>query len=209
MKRSYLLIVVLFFFIHFSFAQLKDTLPYNRRDELLYRGKRYAVHNNYLLLGAGYNFSTLHQDPPLQTNYGLQFIFHIRRQHFHGGFLVSGKSFTWSRHIAFFGGYGYRKEDIDYNFGIFAGACYNLGIIPPQFTPTDTLPPILYERWGGYLSVHYIKKIFFDVGLGGEVFINVDPKHFMAGVKAVLFFSGAYRGKENRVNRYVKYRFKG
>lgn len=190
-------------------AQFKDTLPYNRKHELLYRGKRYAIYNNYLLMGAGYNYSSLHADPPLQTNYGMQFVFHIRKQHFQGGVLVSGRSFTWSRHIALFGGYGYRKEDLKYNLGVFAGACYNYGILPPRITISDTIPAKLYERWGGYVSAHYIKKLYYDIGIGVEVFVNVDPKHLMAGGKAIMFFSGAYRGKENNVNRYVRYRIKG
>jgi hypothetical protein len=162
-----------------------------------------------LLIGAGYNYSSLHKDPPLQTNYGLQFVFHIRRQHFQGGVLVSGRSFTWSRHIALFGGYGFRREDLKYNFGVFAGACYNYGILPPRIISGDTISAKLYERWGGYLSAHYIKKLYYDIGMGFELFLNVDPKHLMVGGKAVLFFSGAYRGKENNVNRNVRYRIKG
>lgn len=204
-----LLIIKFFFYLLIIKSQFRDTLPYNRKHELLYRGKRYAIYNNYLLLGAGYNYSSLHADPPLQTNYGLQFVFHIRRQHFQAGVLVSGRSFTWSRHIALLGGYGYRKEDLKYNLGVFAGVCYNYGILPYRVRSSDTLPAELYERWGGYASVHYIKKLYYDIGIGFEAFLNFDPKHWMVGGKAVLFFSGAYRGKENNVNRYVRYRIKG
>jgi len=202
--------IIFSFFVAFQLsAQRWDTLPFNRKDEILYQGKRYAIHNNFLLLGLGYNFSTLHKNPEIQSTYGLQFVFHIRRQHFHAGLLVAGRTFQNTLHTAVFAGYGYRKEHLKYNWGVFTGPSYNFGILPPEFTATDTIPASLYDKPGWHVSAHYIRKILFDIGIGAEVFFNWDVHQSMGGVRLVLFFSGSYRGKENRVNRYVKFRIPG
>lgn len=201
---KYLLIFTLLF-NGFCFAQ-RDTSKYNRLDELIQDGKRYAIHNNYLTAGFGFAYSSVRDLE--QSMIGIDYVFHIKRHHFQTGFLMSGKEFLSNNNIQGHLCYGYRIENERKNIAFFGGPSYNTGVLPPVFRTTDTLPARIYDAIGFYASASYIRKITYDIGFGVEGVFEINNIQVFGGIKAILFFSGAYRGKAKIYNKHVKRRVK-
>lgn len=199
----------LFIFICFchalSYAQ-RDSSKYDRLEELIHKDKRYVVNNNYLTAGFGFAYSTIRDVE--QSAIGIDYIFHIKRNHFQIGFLMSGKEFLSNNNIQGHVCYGYRFEDERKNVAVFGGLSYNTGVLPPVLRATDTLPARIYDAAGLYLSASYIKKLSYDIGFGLEGIFEINTIQMFGGIKAILFFSGAYRGKAKIFNRHVKRRIK-
>lgn len=184
----------------------KDTSKYNRKDEILYNEKRYAMHNNYLTFGGGICGSNLRDAE--QRVLGADFTFHIMRQHFQIGFLMSGDAFLNNNNLSGHFGYCYRIEDERRNIAFTGGISQNKGQIPSYIDFNgDTIPAFFYRNTGIYLSASYVKKLTFDIGIGVEAFTELNQTQQMYGLKAILFFSGSYRGKSKMFNRYVKKRY--
>jgi hypothetical protein len=184
-----------------------DTCKYDRKEEIIDNDKRYAIHNNYLMIGGGFAGSSLRKKE--QVAVGIDFIFHIKRQHFQIGVLMSGDKFNSNNNLSGHFGYCYRIEDENRNITFGAGISQNKGKIPSHITDDgDTIPDFYYRNTGIYLSAAYFKKITYDIGIGLEIIADINQVHQMIGAKAVLFFSGAYRGKAKIFNRYVKSRKK-
>lgn len=189
----------------FGFTQ-KDTSKYNRKDEVLHNEKRYAMHNNYLTLGGGLSGSNLRDKE--QNILGADFTFHIRRTHFQIGFLMSGDAYLNNNNISGHFGYCYRIEDERKNISFMGGISQNKGQIPPYINNAgDSIPVFFYRNTGIYLSAAYVKKLTYDIGIGVEVFAELNQVQQMFGAKAIVFFSGSYRGKAKMFNRYVKKRY--
>lgn len=188
-----------------AFSQ-KDTSKYNRLDELIQDGKRYAIHNNYLTAGFGFAYSSVRDLE--QSMIGIDYVFHIKRHHFQTGFLMSGKEFLSNNNIQGHLCYGYRIEDERKNIAFFGGPSYNTGVLPPVFRTTDTLPARIYDAIGFYASASYVRKITYDIGFGVEGVFEINNIQVFGGIKAILFFSGAYRGKAKIYNKHVKRRVK-
>lgn len=199
------LIILICFCNSFSFAQ-RDTSKYDRLEELIHKDKRYAVHNNYLSAGFGFAYSSVRDLE--QSTIGIDYVFHIKRNHFQAGFLMSGKEFLSNNNIQGHFCYGYRIEDERKNVAFFGGLSYNTGILPPVYRVADTLPARFYDAAGLYLSASYIKKLSYDIGFGVEGIIEINTVQVFTGIKAVLFFSGAYRGKAKIYNKHVKRRIR-
>lgn len=180
-----------------------DTCKYDRKEEIINNQKRYAIHNNYLMLGGGFAGSNLRKKE--QVTVGIDFIFHIRKQHFQLGVLMSGDKFQNNNNLSGHFGYCYRIEDDRKNIAFTGGISQNKGKIPAYINNDgDTVPDFYYRSPGIYLSAAYFKKLTYDIGIGAEFITEVNLVQAFVGVKAVLFFSGAYRGKAKIYNRYVK-----
>ncbi|MGE0567331.1 MAG: hypothetical protein AB7O73_05225 [Bacteroidia bacterium] len=193
--------ILLFILLTVRVVGQRDSI-YDREEEILDDGKRYRLHNNYLTFGAGYLGSSIRdKEQPL---IGFDFVFHIKRMHFQTGFLMSGDEFLSNNNINGHLGFGYRKENENLNLAFFAGPSYNTGVIPPYVDGADTVPPRLFDAIGFYGSASIIKKITYDIGVGGEFIFEVDKEQVYAGLKVVMFFSGAYRGKAKIYNKHVK-----
>lgn len=199
-------VIVILSLINLLVSAQKDTGKYNRLDELIWMDKRYRIHNNYLTAGGGYIYSTIRTKE--QAIIGIDYNFHIKRQKFQAGVLMSGDAFLSNNNINIHLGYGYRIEDEKKNIAFYGGPCFNTGIYPPVITATDTIPARIFENIGIYASAHYIKKIAYDIGIGLEAVIEANATQVYGGIKGVLFFSGAYRGKAKLFNRNVKRRIK-
>ncbi len=193
--------IILLLYSLIGLAQ-RDTSRYDRREEIIDKGKRYRIHNNYLSFGAGYASSSLWINE--QAIIGIDFNFHIRRQYFNSGIYMSGNRFLSNNNVGAHLGYGYRKENEKYNFAFYAGPSYNEGVIPPQIKAGDTLPAKLYKAFGLYANIHYIYKLTYDIGIGGELFADFNQVRRTAGIKLIMFFSGAYQGKAKIYNKYVR-----
>jgi len=170
---------------------------YDRKEEMIYDNKRYQIHNNYLTVGGGVLSSSIRAQS--QNNLGLDFQFHIRRQHFQAGGMISGESFGSNNHSQAHIGYGYRQEKRFTNLAAFAGLSYGSGV-EGQYPN----PAVFYTSYGGYACIQFIYKFAFDIGLGLEGFADFSYKQNIYGFKVIAFFSGAYRGKKANYNPHVK-----
>lgn len=163
---------------------------YNRKEEIIYDNKRYRKYNNYLTAGGGFAYSDNRQG--IQRVVGADFQFHIRRLQFQMGGQMSGEAFLSNNHVQAHFGFGWRKEKNTYNLAAFVGPTYFTGV---EGTPGVTVP-IFYSGFGSYASVQAVTKFTYDIGFGVEVFGELNFRQTMAGLKFILFFSGAYRGKK-------------
>lgn len=193
---------ILFLFLISSFVHAqKDTLPYDRTEEILDKGKRYAFHNNYLTGGFGFSGTKIRDVE--QATLGIDFVFHIKRQHFQAGVLMSGNEFRSNNNLSGHLCYGYRIENHKSNIAFFAGISQNKGAIPAHIDQTDTIPVFYYRNTGLYANISYVHKLTYDIGIGLEAHVEINKTQVFAGIKGIVFFSGAYRGKAKVFNRRV------
>ena len=181
------------------FAQEKKP-KYDRKEEVLFDGKRYKKYNNYVTMGGGYLISNIRDDA--QKNIGFDFQFHIRRQQFQTGLNMSGPEFLSNNNIQFHSGYGLRFEKNRSNLSVYGGLTYFYGVL----TVSDTagIIPIYYQGVGAYFSAQAITKFTYDIGGGLELFGEYSKKQKIIGLKFILFFSGAYRGAKKNFNPNVR-----
>ena len=174
-----------------------DTLPYFAKEEIIFDGKRYRIHNNYITAGGGYGSSGIR--PEIQTNLAADYQFHIRVQHFQTGVIMSGNGFGDSKNLQMHAGYGYRREGNKTNLAAFIGPTYFSGVEGDSSTT-----PVFYDGFGGYFCLQGVYKFWYDVGLGAELFADVSYKQTMFGFKIIAYFSNAYRGPKRNINPNVR-----
>ncbi|HRD39966.1 MAG TPA: hypothetical protein PLC65_15160 [Bacteroidia bacterium] len=186
-------IVVIFFFLTF-FADLsaqRDTLPYNRKEEIVYDSKRYRKYNNYLTFGFGKGFSDVRRID--QSYINVDFQFHLQREYFQVGVIMSGDDFLRNNNLQGHLCYGYRIEKEKYNLAGFIGPSYSYFVTGTTDTAGVTTIQS-HSVLGGYMCLSAVYKIKYDVGLGIELFGDISAEQKQAGARVVFFFSGAYRG---------------
>jgi hypothetical protein len=134
---------------------------------------------------------------------GLDFHFHIRRQYFQAGLAISGNQFLENNQTQIRLGYGYRKETAKYNLAFFGGPTLFYGVhgIPDT---AGTFKPEFYQGVGVYGCAQAVKKLAYDMGIGAELFAELNYKQNVVGIKFLLFFSGAYRGLKKNYNPNVR-----
>jgi hypothetical protein len=167
--------------------------PYNRKEEIIFRNKRYRIHNNYLTLGAG--AATSSRRNLSQRVMGADFQFHVRRQHFQAGVMMSGDEFLSNNQIQAHLGYGLRKESNLTNLAVFLGPAYHSGV-----TGNAAGLPEFYQGFAMYASAQAVVKLAYDIGIGIEIFDELSPRQNLFGFKVIAFFSGAYRGVKRNFN---------
>lgn len=169
-----------------------DTLPYNRKEEIVFDGKRYRKYNNYLTFGVGKAYSDLRSLD--QSVINVDFQFHIQRQYLQLGFFMSGDEWLKNNNLQAHLGYGYRMERNKFNLAGFIGPSYAYFVIS---TPdTSGIGYINKHRTsiGAYVAIQAVYKIKYDVGIGTELFGDFSSEQKIAGIRVIFYFSGAYRG---------------
>lgn len=185
------LLITAFLILPYFFYAQKDTLPYNKKAEIIYDGKRYRKYNNYLTFGAGKNYSDVRR--LLQSCINIDFQFHLQREYFQLGLFMSGDDYLRNNNIQGHLCYGYRYEREKYNLAGFIGPSYSYFVT--AFTDTSGITsPVINNTMGGYVCIQGVYKVKYDVGIGLELFGDFSPLQKIAGVKLIVFFSGAYRG---------------
>lgn len=200
MKALRLLILILLFGSGASAQEkpeVKEKPKYDRREEIIYDGKRYRVHNSYLTLGPGFLSSTLR--PSLQKSIGIDFQFPVRRLHFQAGVMMSGQDFGSNNNIGGHVCYGIRSEKSRNNLAAYIGPSFYTGV-----EGDANNKPKFYQGVGGYICFQAVAKLTYDIGIGAELFSEVSPKQTYVGLKFILFFSGAYRGAKKNFNPHVR-----
>ena len=131
MKVLRKIIVVLFLALccpEFSFGQ--DTAVYklqeNFKREIIIRDKRFRVYNNWFSGGGGIAGHTA--NPYMQVVLAVNINFHIKRQYFRLGGMMSGQDFgLWNNYQLHGGWIPYRKETEKYNLAFIGGIAYSTG----------------------------------------------------------------------------------
>lgn len=174
----------------------QDTARYkvqeNFKREIVINDKRFRVYNNWFSGGGGVAVNT--GIPYVQTVIAVNLNFHVKRYYFRLGGMMSGNNFgQWNNYQLHGGWVPYRKETEKYNLAFVAALSYATGykfVAPPDVF--NTARP--YATVGGYAEVQYIHKIYYDAGIGGAFFVNVNDQNAIIGIRADLFLSGAYKG---------------
>lgn len=174
-----------------TLAQKKDTIPYNRKEEIVYDSKRYRKYNNYLTFGFGKAYSNIRRLD--QNLINVDFQFHLMREHFQLGFFMSGDDFLRNNNIQGHLCYGYRYEKPKFNLAGFIGPSYSY-FVTAQTDTAGNVSPVMNGVMGAYVSLQAVYKVKYDVGLGAELFGDISAIQKMAGIKIIFYFSGAYRG---------------
>ena len=183
-------------------AQVKDTVQkkkesYYKNEEIVYDGKLYRVHNNYLTFGAGLLASSIRMEP--QRTLAVDFHFPIKLMHFQAGVNLSGESFTSSNTVQGHIAYGIRKETTKTNIAGFIGPSFYTGVKANAAGDAE-----FYEGVGLYVCFQTVAKVTYDIGLGAELFGEVNVDQSMVGLKVIAFFSGSYRGLKKNYNPNVR-----
>lgn len=183
-------------------AQKEVLLPpekpiYDRKEEIIFDGKRYRIHNNYFTIGVGVLESSIRDQS--QKTIGADYQFHIKRQQFQVGAMMSGDDLFGNNNTQVHLGYGYRIEKNTSNLAFFGGPTYFTGVEGVVGSPAN-----FYDGFGAYLSAQAVYKLKYDIGIGLELFGEISYKQGMGGLKIIVFFSGSYRGLKKNYNPNVR-----
>ncbi len=189
MKKSFFIIYFLLS-VCFLFAQKPTTPDDDFKKEIVYQNKKYRVYNNWLNAGAGpsYNSNIPHAQFSLVVDYN----FHIKKEYFQFGILLSGDDFGNYNNVQAHVCYAKRKETEKYNFAAFLGPSYTSG----NMYLDSTYSKKAFKEVGIYAEVQFIGKIKYDLGLGPSLFADYNSKRTIVGIKLDLYFSGAFKGNK-------------
>ncbi len=175
----------------------KEQPKYDRKEEIIYDGKRYRIHNSYLTIGGGFLQASIR--PNLQKMLGIDYQLPIRKTHFQLGIMMSGDEFASNNNVQGHVCYGIRQEKNRSNLAFFFGPSYSTGV-----EGDATGSPKFYQGFGGYVSIQAVTKFTYDIGFGAELFGDISAKQNIIGLKFIAFFSGAYRGAKKNFNPHVR-----
>lgn len=193
MKVISCLILFLFLsvFIDDVFAQTKSEIRDEDKLEKNIKGNRFRIVNNYVNFGIGFGrkFNTpINQSLPISAGYN----FRIKRNYFHAGFTRSEMPFIWGNYTGTFLndlhiGYCIRRENKILNFAYIFGPSLAWGLV-------NNIP---YRNAGFYVEAHFIRKIYYDIGVGFAPFMSFNAKYPFAGLRLEFFMSSSYQGRVN------------
>lgn len=182
---------------HYKLVDPKKPLKVNGKrmipldSEFVIDNKRFQYYNNWINIGIG---------TQQNLTYGIQlgfagsadFNFHINRYYFQIGGMLTGLHLGSYNNYQIHLGYGKRFEDKDVHVAGFAGLSYSTG----YGRDTDSTYNRPYSEPGIYLEGEIVKKISYDIGLGGSLFADWNKEQSMIGARFIVYFSGSFRGKK-------------
>jgi hypothetical protein len=172
-------------------AQLKQIYsePFDRKREVVFKNKKYRVYNNYITGGIGKCYNSGWSN--VQLCPALDFNFHIGKQSFQIGGLLSEPNFGINNCLQLHAGWGYRYERSNYMLAAYGGISHTSGFLKPV---NDTTSAASFSNVGAYIALQCLYKVKFDYGIGLTAFVDINATQILTGIRAELFFSGAYRG---------------
>jgi hypothetical protein len=175
----------------------KNSAKISTHDSILVvNNNKFQYVNNWFCFGGGVQ-QNLTYKRTLGFVGGADLNFHIKRNYFQVGAMITGRSFANYNNYQIHFGYAKRFEDRDYHFAAAAGFSYSAGYQTIQIdSVTSTYRG--YDRAGVYIQGEVIKKITYDVGLGACLFADWNKEQSMIGLKFTMYFSGAYTGKKQK-----------
>lgn len=186
---------------HYKLVDPKKNIENNRKraipldSEFVIDNKRFQFYNNWINIGIG-------AQQNLTFGIGLGFAgsadfnFHIKREYFQVGAMLTGEHMRAYNNYQIHVGYGKRFEDKDVHVAGFAGISYSTG----YGRDSDSTYNRHYNQPGLYIEGEIVKKISYDIGLGGSLFADWNNEQSMMGARFILYFSGAFRGKKKNAS---------
>jgi hypothetical protein len=176
-----------------EFRNGKRLIPLD--SQFVIENKRFQYYNNWINIGIG-------AQQNLTYGIGLGFAgsadvnFHIKRSYFQVGVMLTGEKVrsynNYQAHIC----YGTRFEDKDVHIAGFAGISYSSG----NGRDSDSTYNRRYQHPGIYAEAEIVKKISYDIGIGGSLFGDWNKEQSMIGARFIMYFSAAFIGKEKSSN---------
>jgi hypothetical protein len=164
-------------------------------------GKKLKFYNSWLTAGGGIQQNLTHTKRKYGFAGGVDFQFHIQRQYFQLGTVITGEKFGFYDNYQFHLGYGKRTEGKSLHGAAFVGISYSTG-----YAKVDSSGHYerAYKEPGIYIEGQIVKKVTYDVGIGASIFADVNQEQAIAGARFIIFFSGAYKGKSEDRQQRVK-----
>lgn len=172
-------------------AELKGIYkePFNKKREVIFQNKKYRVYNNYITGGIGKCYNSGWNNTQLCP--ALDFNFHIGKKYFQVGGLLSESHLGINNCLQAHVGWGYRYERSNYMLAAYGGVSHSSGFLKPV---NDTSGAASFSNIGLYIALQAYYKVKFDYGIGVSAFVDINTTQVLTGIRAELFFSGAYRG---------------
>ncbi len=205
LKKYVVACTVLLVFVTIAVAQ-KDTVINGKRyqlitppsngkmipldSEFVIDNKRFQFYNNWINIGAGAQ-QNLTYGSGLGFAGSVDFNFHVKRNYFQVGGMLTGAGFGSYNNYQIHLGYGKRFEDKEVHVAAFAGISYSMG-----YGKEDSVYTRRYLEPGLYIEGEMVKKISYDIGFGGSLFADWNMEQSMIGARFILYFSAAFRGKK-------------
>ncbi len=165
-------------------------------SEFVIDNKRFQYYNNWVNIGFGAQ-QNLTYGIGLGFAGSADFNFHIKRYYFQIGGQLTGEHIGSYNNYQIHFGYGKRFEDKDVHVAGFAGLSYSSG----YGRDSDSTYNRPYSKPGLYIEGEIVKKISYDIGLGGSLFADWNKEQSMIGARFIVYFSGSFRGKKKDLNR--------
>lgn len=179
----------------------KQTKPLD--SSFVIDNNKFQYFNNWMTVGGGVQ-QNLSYKRPLGFVGAVDVNFHVKKNYFQVGALLSGKNFANYNNYEIKVGFVKRFEDKDNHFAFATGLTYSQGFQTIQIdSVTSTYRS--YSQPGWYIQGEVVKKITYDVGIGACLFADWNKEQSMMGVRFFMYFSGAYTGKKNK--RLEDYRY--
>src|SRR4051812_16163609 len=157
-------------------------------SEFVIDNKRFQYYNNWINIGIGTQ-QNLTYGIGLGFAGSADFSFHVNRYYFQIGGQLTGLHLGSYNNYQVHLGYGKRFEDKDVHVAGFAGLSYSTG----YGRDSDSTYNRPYSRAGVYIEGEIVKKISYDIGLGGSLFADWNKEQSMIGARFVVYFSGSFR----------------
>lgn len=186
---------------HYKLVDPKKKIENNRKrgipldSEFVIDNKRFQFYNNWINIGIGAQ-QNLTYGIGLGFAGSADFNFHIKREYFQVGAMLTGEHMRAYNNYQVHVGYGKRFEDKDVHVAGFAGISYSTG----YGRDSDSTYNRPYNQPGLYIEGEIVKKISYDIGLGGSLFADWNTEQSMMGARFILYFSGAFRGKKKNAS---------
>ncbi len=107
---------------------------------------------------------------------------------------MSGDEFLKNTNLSAHICYGLRWEKNFFNWAAFAGPSFSY-FLTGEVDTAGTLTVTRNNEVGGYICLQGVYKIKYDVGLGLQLYADINAKQKMVGMSVICFFSSAYRGE--------------
>lgn len=197
-QQSYILFFIACFFATVSVSAQTDSVKTKKSKKqipldstFVINNKRFKYYNNWFTVGGGVQ-QNLTYKRTLGFYGGADFNFHIKRDYFQAGVIMTGEQFGATDNIQLHFGYGKRFEDKDVHVAAFIGPSFSSGFAKVG----DSVYARSFNEPGVYIQGEVVKKITYDVGIGLALFLDYNQEQSIFGGRFILYFSGAYRGKK-------------
>jgi hypothetical protein len=176
--------------LHNILAQ--ETATQKRDEKTLernYFGNRYRMVNNYINFGIGYARAIGRRE---SFPVGIGYNFHIKKTFFQLGYNRSEMPILWGSYTRNF------LNDLHFAFCIRNETrVFNVAYVMGVGKVWGLKDNIGFNTFSAYAEAQLIRKIYYDVGVGLNLFVNYNREYPTGGIRLDFFLSSSFQGKIN------------